>query len=329
MSNKQHMTNHQAVFMSIGLGIVVLLLLIPLWQGMAWSKEVIDEPIRKAATAPAVTEETVEEETVVTAPAVTAKVVSGSTIEAFLDKDAKTLEDRVLVPEGYTRTEADEIVSFLRNYPVRKTNAKVKYYNGQIKPDQSDVVTILKLPLERSNTQQQTSSVQRVFAEYFWRKQDYDRISFLLPQGMQADYVRWREGYRLSADATSWVESGQPYNDSYAGLQQYLMAIFVKTNADTLIRESEKLKLSAAEPGDLLVEGGANGSTAMIVDVCVNANGEKAFLLARGGKPAQYFHVIKNPLHEDDPWYYQAELTKEIQTPGHTFSKKSVYRVKY
>ena len=42
--------------------------------------------------------------------------------------------------------------------------------------------------------------------------------------------------------------------------------------------------------------------------------------------PAQEFHIIKNPLHEEDPWYYEAELTYPLATPAWSFQEGSLVR---
>ena len=66
----------------------------------------------------------------------------------------------------------------------------------------------------------------------------------------------------------------------------------------------------------------------MIVDVCENEEGKKAFLLAQGFMPAQQFHIIKNPRHED-PWYYEDEVTYPFYTISYTFEEGSLKRVMY
>lgn len=76
-------------------------------------------------------------------------------------------------------------------------------------------------------------------------------------------------------------------------------------------------------------EGGSPGHVVMIVDVCENGQGEKAFLLAQGYMPAQEFHVLKNPAHEENPWYYESEITYPLQTPEYIFSEGSLWRLSY
>ena len=94
----------------------------------------------------------------------------------------------------------------------------------------------------------------------------------------------------------------------------------------SLSDESKKIKKAEIQAGDIFVQGGSPGHAVMVLDVCTDDSGRKAFLLGQGFMPAQQFHVLKNPLHEDDPWYYVDELTYPLQTPEYTFEKGSLKR---
>ena len=45
--------------------------------------------------------------------------------------------------------------------------------------------------------------------------------------------------------------------------------------------------------------------------------------------PAQQFHVLKNDLHEGDPWYYEEEVRYPLHTPQFTFEEGSLMRPGY
>ncbi|MCR5690954.1 MAG: DUF4846 domain-containing protein [Eubacterium sp.] len=320
---KKHMTGRQAVWMAGILAVGILLLLIPLWKGLAWSDETYENPEIKMVSEPAIG-------VVVTGRAITAaavepveKTATGTAIGDFQDPEGMTVSSRILVKEGYKRSPyEDDFVSFLRDYPVYKKKAKVKYYNGTVKEDQSDSAAVLKLPLENINLQQQTSSVQRVFAEFYWSSGQYDMISFLTSSGLQADYSKWREGYQLNTDASSWLSNPGTPDESYEGLQKFLQVIFQKSNSDSLAKECKKVKLAKLQIGDLLIQ---DGNVVMVVDQCQDQDGQRAYLLAQGGSPAQRFHILTNPAHPD-PWYYASEMEGEIKTPNATFTTKSLYR---
>ena len=91
---------------------------------------------------------------------------------------------------------------------------------------------------------------------------------------------------------------------------------------------SKKIPLSKAKAGDIFIKGGSPGHVVMIVDVCKNAFGKKAYLLAQGYMPAQEFQLLKNPLREADPWYYEDEITYPLRTPEYSFDEGSLRRYK-
>lgn len=41
----------------------------------------------------------------------------------------------------------------------------------------------------------------RLYTEYLWENQMYDKISFQFSDGFAAQYQKWREGFRIRKDA--------------------------------------------------------------------------------------------------------------------------------
>ena len=112
-------------------------------------------------------------------------------------------------------------------------------------------------------------------------------------------------------------------------LKDYLRIVFSYAGTASMDTEAQPIPLSDLQVGDVFLKGGNPGHVVMVVDLCENADGKKAFLLAQGYMPAQQFHVLKNPAHEDDPWYYEDEVTYPFHTPEYTFQKGSLKRLNY
>ena len=247
--------------------------------------------------------------------------------QAIIDPAGKTLQTRIHTPVGYTRQEATEgsLEAFLRNYTMKADGEKVLLYNGSEKGNQSAHAAVFTLPIENADLQQCADSVMRMYAEYYWSIGAYDKIKFHFTNGFLAEYAKWREGYRVVVDGNdvSWSKSAS-YDDSYDSFVKYLRVVF--SYAGTLSMESEatEISLEEAKAGDVFLQGGSPGHVVMIVDVCVNEEGKKAYLLAQGYMPAQEFHVLKNELHEEDPWYYEEEITYPLSTPEYTFQEASL-----
>ncbi|HOV69211.1 MAG TPA: DUF4846 domain-containing protein, partial [Clostridia bacterium] len=116
---------------------------------------------------------------------------------------------------------------------------------------------------------------------------------------------------------------------SYECFNDYLEIVFAYASTLSMDRESQAIDFSDIRIGDIFIRGGSPGHVVMVVDMCESVNGDKAFLLAQGYMPAQEFHVLKNPLHEDDPWYYSDEFSYPLSTPEYTFSQGSLKRPGY
>lgn len=251
---------------------------------------------------------------------------------AIVNAKGKSLRERIVPPSGFERTKAgkNSLTTFLREYPLKKAGKPVLLYNGEEKGNQNAHVAVFKLPLEKEDLQQCADSVMRVYAEYFWKTGQKERISFRFVDGFQAKYSKWRSGYRIRAgeSQSSWITGGAR-DDSYENFKKYLRMVFAYASTLSLEQESKKIKLSEVETGDIFLNAGSPGHVVMVVDVCSAPDGKKAFLLGQGFMPAQEFHLLKNPLHEDDPWYYVDEVSYPLQTPEYSFEKGSFRRLKY
>ena len=251
---------------------------------------------------------------------------------SLINGEGMTIESRVLTPEGFTRGEAKEgsFTAFLRGYAVKEAGAPVLLYDKREKGNQSAHVAVLKLPLEQEDLQQCADSVMRVYAEYFYHEKKYDQIAFHFTNGFLAEYTKWQQGYRIAVNGNqvTWVKQ-KGYDDSYETFQSYLRMVF--SYAGTLSMEQEARAITPKElrVGDVFLHGGSPGHVVMVLDICENERGEKAFLLGQGYMPAQEFHILKNPMHEEDPWYYETELSYPLTTPEYTFEEGSLKRLSY
>lgn len=249
----------------------------------------------------------------------------------FIDASGDTLETRILVPEGYVRTPAKEgsFTEFLREYPLKEHGSPILLYNGQEKHGHAHQAVFM-LPIEAEDLQQCADSVMRIYAEYLYWSGQQDKISFHFTNGFLAEYSKWRGGSRIvvKGKKVSWVQSAA-YDDSYKCFQRYLRTVFVYAGTLSMETESREISLSELEVGDVFLKGGSPGHVVMVVDICENEEGKKAFLLGQGHMPAQEFHVLKNPLHMNNPWYYEEEVTYPFETPEYVFPEGTLRRLCY
>lgn len=250
--------------------------------------------------------------------------------EILIDSKGTTLKTRIHTPRGYSRKDKQGITQFLRDYPLKEDGSPVLLYDGTQKSNQQDHVAVFKLPIENVDLQQCADSIMRVYAEYYYHTKQYHKISFRFVNGFEAKYSKWRQGYKVSVrgNQCQWVKTSKNHT-SYQSFQQYLKIVFSYASTLSMEKESKQISLAQIQVGDIFLKAGSPGHVVMIVDICENESGQKAFLLAQGYMPAQEFHVLKNPKHKDDPWYYEDEITYPFVTPEYTFDKGSLKHLNY
>ena len=183
------------------------------------------------------------------------------------------------------------------------------------------------MDIGEKDLQQCADSIMRMYGEYYFASQEYDKIKFHLTNNYLMEYTKWREGCRLKVNGnqTSMVKTAS-YDDSYEAFRKYLETVFIYGGTLSLSGESNETRVEEIQIGDMFIEAGSPGHCVLIVDMAGNEDGEKALLLAQGYMPAQEFHILKNPLHEEDPWYYTSEIKFPLETPQWTFKKGSLKR---
>lgn len=186
-------------------------------------------------------------------------------------------------------------------------------------------MAVFTLPIENRDLQQCADSVMRMYGEYYYSRGEFNKIKFPMGGGFVGDFEKWCQGYRisLSNDRLYWKEDAQ-CNSSYESFVEFMKLVFAYSGTLNMDEASERIELQDAVIGDIFIKGGSPGHVVMIVDMCENKSGEKAFLLGQGYMPAQEFHVIKNPRHDSDPWYYESEITYPFETAEYTFPENSL-----
>ncbi len=222
----------------------------------------------------------------------------------MINEDGNTLETRINTPEGFVRTEAEDgsFAEFLREYEMKEDKSPVMLYDGKEKRNQEAHAAVFNMDMINGDLQQCADSIMRLYAEYYMESGQEEKIAFHYTDGTLCKYT--------------------DYND----FEKYLRMVF--SYAGTLSMETyetETISVSEMQAGDIIINAGSPGHVVMIVDVCENAEGEKAYLLAQGYMPAQDFHVLKNPLHYD-MWYYESEIQFPFETPEYIFDNINMVR---
>lgn len=286
------------------------------WVGENQSKEPVKEPEASIQT---VEDKPVQSQTVTKS-------------KSMVEPSGMTLSERFITPEEYKRDvyKSGSFGEFVRNYPMKKNKAKVHLYDGRVKGNQSSAAAVFTMGLGEQDLQQCADSVMRMYAEYFRQTKQYDRMKFHFVNGFECSYGKWIEGYRvtISGNDVSWVKKAVRDN-SQESFEKYLNTVFNYASTLSLEQECKEINFKDVTVGDVFIQAGSPGHVVMVVDVCTNKEGKKAVLLAQGYMPAQEFHVLTNPEHKEDPWYYEDEIRSPFQTAEYTFPDGTCKRPQY
>ncbi len=203
------------------------------------------------------------------------------------------------LPDGFIRQNnpADPFAGFLRNIALKKDKT-VYQFDGRPKTNQLAQFAVLNVSVGNKDLQQCADAVMRLRAEYLFAAGKYDQISFTDNEGTLYKFV-------------------PPYTRE--NFTRYLQRVFGMCGSASLAKQLKPAEFSGIRPGDILIHGGFPGHAVMVMDVAVNAAGEKIYLLAQSYMPAQDIHVLVNPSNDNlSPWY-PINDNKRIQTPEYLF----------
>ncbi len=231
------------------------------------------------------------------------------------------------LPKGFKRIETDAFGTFLRQLKLKKDKT-VYLYDGRLKGNQSAQFAVLDVSVGDRDLQQCADAVMRLRADFLFGKKQFDAIKFSDGNGFLMDFSKWAAGNRIvfSQNKLSW-QTCKDCNASDLSFKKYLNVVFAFAGTATLSKELTPLSnMSDMAVGNVFIKGGSPGHAVIVVDVAVNAEGKKVFLLAQSYMPAQDIHVLKNPSDlKLSPWY-STDFGDILETPEWNFKKAELKR---
>lgn len=213
----------------------------------------------------------------------------------------------IVLPAGYKRIDGRDsaFARWLRQVGL-KADKQVYLYDGRLKYNQSAQYVVLDIPIGNKDLQQCADAVMRLRAEFFYGRQQYDKIWFADNNGKK--YVC-------------------PTGADRKRFERYLETVYAWCGTLSLEKQLKKVAVfKDIQPGDVLIKGGSPGHAVIVMDMAVNGAGEKIYLLAQSYMPAQSIHILKNPMDGSlSPWY-KAGNEQVIETPEWSFTQQQLRR---
>jgi len=243
-------------------------------------------------------------------------------VNNLVNKEGLTIKDRYLPIEGYLRVEYEEgsFAEFLRNQKLKPYGEKVLYYDGREKSPKGVYDSVFDVDIGNRDLHQCADAIMLLRAEYLYSQELYDEISFNFVSGFKAEYKKWMNGYKIDVKGNNveYYKAAEPSN-SYEDFRKYMDMVFAYSGTLSLENELISVSIDNMNIGDVFIVGGSPGHAVIVVDMAVNASGEKIFLLAQSYMPAQQTQLLINPMGNDiSPWY-SLKGKERLITPQWTF----------
>jgi len=246
------------------------------------------------------------------------------------DPAGNHLQDRFSPPAGFERVDvaSGSFAHFLRRAPLKPAGTPVRLFDGTLKRRQDVHAAVLDYDAGTRDLQQCADAVMRLRAEWLWSTGRASEIRFRFTNGFAAEFWRWMRGERIivSGSTARWVRSA-PRDSSHRNLRQFLDVVYSYAGTRSLEKELVPVRDRVVQPGDVFIWGGSPGHAVLVMDVAVNAAGDRVALLAQSYMPAQDIHVLRNP---DDavlsPWFRVDGLGNGLRTPEWDFGADALRR---
>jgi hypothetical protein len=223
-----------------------------------------------------------------------------NTIAATSNLNPYSTIEAIPLPPGYKRMHAatGSFTAWLRRLPLKKSKT-VYLYNGLPKTNQLAQFAVIDISTGNKDLQQCADAVMRLRAEYLYEQKRFAEIDFT-----DNNHTH----YRLPANANRYA------------FNQYLEKVFSYCGTASLASQLAPITdFSSVAAGDVLIKGGFPGHAMQVMDIAINKDGKKIYLLAQSYMPAQDMHVVVNPLNNRlSPWY-EANDQSLIETPEWVF----------
>lgn len=222
-------------------------------------------------------------------------------IRKALNKTAEDIPQEIHdipTPSGYQRDLAapNSFKQFLRSIKL-KSDKTVYLFNGEKKKNQSAQFAVLDITVGNRDLQQCADAVMRLRADYLFKEKRFSEIIF------------------NDNDSKAYAFN-EPFTKT--NFDKYLLKVFGACGSASLSKQLISKNIKDITAGDVFIRGGFPGHAVIVMDVASNSSGKKAYLLAQSYMPAQDVHVLLNPIHETDPWYYLDD-SKDVITPEYSF----------
>lgn len=231
------------------------------------------------------------------------------------------------LPSGYERLIESDYADWLTDHPL-KEKTEVKYFNGSVKHNNYIYAAVFKYDIGNRDLHHCADAAIYLRASYNYSQGNLDKLKFSFTNGYKSSYLDYLRGASPTPVnggrdiATVW---GKSRKDTCKTFRRWLDLIWSYAGTYSIEKyDTKNVNYWEMKTGDVFITGGFPGHAITVVDMAVNSNGHKIFMLAQSYMPAQEQHILLNPV-TNDVWYSLDDMNY-VNTPEYVFEPSDLHR---
>ncbi len=241
------------------------------------------------------------------------------------------IETKFIPPAGFDRVYNDSYSKFLRHQPLKQKNI-VKYHNGQVRFNEANEIfaAVFDYDIGRLDLHQCADAAIYLRAKYNYTVGYLDKLAYTFTSGSITTYKDYLAGATYRA-VNNGADTEKVYNNprehNFKTFRRWLDLVWNYAGTWSVENyDTDFVDIQDIKPGDIFIQGGFPGHAVTVVDVAVNVNNEKVYMLAQSFMPAQEQHILINP--KNNTVWYKLDKSDTNNTPEFTFESNQLKRFK-
>jgi Domain of unknown function (4846) len=218
-------------------------------------------------------------------------------------KKYNTIQESISPQKGFVRIKIPDssFAVYLRNLPL--VNDDVLDFKKRVwkKSGDSTVAAVVPVNISGKRLWQCMDILIRFHVDYLEKSGKRD-FSYPLPDGTPLSWLDWQNGIRPVFKGLHFSKiSKSGFDNSAQSFNRFLNTIFEYSGTQSFWHYYKDIELKKIRAADFIVKKGRKGHAVLIVDLAVNAAGDKVALIGQGDTPACQFYLLKQK--NGNPWF--------------------------
>ena len=240
---------------------------------------------------------------------------------------SQTIESYFDLPDNYEREFANDYSRWIIKQPIIVGEHVLTFNNNKISGLNNWYVAKFDYNIGTQDLHQCADAAIYLNAKYHYDKKILNKIKYSFTNGYTYSYNKFKENKVPDCrEDNNW--KCELIHKETNNLNEYLDIVWNYAGSYSLEKyDTYRVSLEDIQPGDIFIYGGFPGHVVSVVDVIINKNGQKKFMLAQSYMPAQEQHILLNPTKDFSVWH-DLSVNKSTVTNGGTFNKNQLRRFK-